>query len=89
LLAASFLALAVVEMSCCAQIAKKGLNVKVKNYRKNRSLQDGLCHYVQYGWCFSVFLPKTFTLLECSWERMGHLRLEIWAEVALTVFVVA
>lgn len=85
LLAVSFLTLAAVEMSCCAQIAKRGLNVTVENYRKNRSLQDGLCHLVQYIGCLSVFLPKTFLLLACSWERKGHLRLEVWAEVALTV----
>lgn len=86
-LAAGFLALAVVEMSC-AQIAKKVLN-KAEHYRKNRSLQNGLCHLVQYVGCLSVFLPKTSVLLEYFWERKGHLRLEIWAEVALTVFVVA
>lgn len=89
LLAASFLALAAVEIFCCVQIAKRGLNVKVENYRKKRSLQDGLCHLVQYVGCLSVLLPKTLLLLECSWERKGHLRLEIKAEVALTVFAVA
>lgn len=81
--------LAVVKMSCCAQIAKRGLNVKAESYRKHRSLQDGLCHLVQYVGCLSGFLPKTFLLLECSWESKGHLRLGIWAEVALTGFVVA
>lgn len=37
----------------------------------------------------SVLLPKTFLRLACSWEARGPLRLEIWAEAALTAYVVA
>lgn len=78
--AAAFLALAKADMSCCVQTAKRGLNAKVENCGKNRSLQG------RFSSCASSSSQEA---LECSWEGKGYLRLGIWAKAALTVFAMA
>lgn len=48
------------KLSCCVQTAKRGLNAKVENRGKNRSLQGGLSSYASC-WVLISFSSQDFS----------------------------